>query len=51
MPNNVESASATSRCLIEHFVPGTAARDNVELSIVVPALNEEITVGEFVEWC
>lgn len=23
----------------------------VELSIVVPALNEEITVGEFVDWC
>ena len=22
-----------------------------ELSIVVPALNEEITIGEFVDWC
>src|ERR1051325_4091796 len=22
-----------------------------ELSIVVPALNEEVTVGKFVEWC
>ena len=22
-----------------------------ELSIVIPALNEELTVGEFVEWC
>ena len=23
----------------------------MEVSIVVPALNEEITVGEFVDWC
>ena len=22
-----------------------------ELSIVIPALNEELTVGEFVDWC
>ena len=22
-----------------------------EVSIVIPALNEEITIGEFVEWC
>ena len=25
--------------------------ENPEISIVVPALNEEITVGEFVDWC
>jgi glycosyltransferase involved in cell wall biosynthesis len=29
----------------EHDVPAP------ELSIVVPALNEELTVGEFVDWC
>ena len=23
----------------------------MELSIVIPAMNEEITVGEFMEWC
>jgi glycosyltransferase involved in cell wall biosynthesis len=27
------------------------ARAEPELSIVVPALNERITIGEFVEWC
>ncbi|HMG04619.1 MAG TPA: glycosyltransferase family 2 protein [Chthoniobacterales bacterium] len=31
-------------------MPDNASQD-VELSIVVPALNEEITVGEFVDWC
>jgi glycosyltransferase involved in cell wall biosynthesis len=36
---------------LEHLVPGGAAQHEVELSIVVPALNEEITVGEFIEWC
>src|SRR5258708_7895204 len=25
--------------------------DDPELSIVVPALNEELTIGSFVEWC
>ena len=36
---------------IEHLtVPGTAL-EPVDLTIVVPALNEEITVGEFVDWC
>ena len=25
--------------------------ENPELSIVVPALNEEITIGRFVDWC
>ena len=24
---------------------------NPELSIVIPALNEEITIGQFVDWC
>ena len=36
---------------IEHLLPGNASPGPVELSLVVPALNEEITVGEFVEWC
>ena len=36
---------------IEHLAPPGATPGHVELSIVVPALNEEITVGEFVDWC
>ncbi len=36
---------------IEHWVPPGAKLDPVDLSIVVPALNEAITVGEFVDWC
>jgi glycosyltransferase involved in cell wall biosynthesis len=51
MPNDVQTAGTAPRSVIEHFVPGNAPRDNIELSIVVPALNEEITVGEFIEWC
>jgi len=27
------------------------ARESVEVSILVPCLNEELTVGEFVDWC
>jgi glycosyltransferase involved in cell wall biosynthesis len=36
---------------IEHLVPPGALTGPVELSLVVPALNEAITVGEFVDWC
>lgn len=36
---------------IEHRVPPGAELKPVELSLVVPALNERITVGEFVDWC
>ena len=50
MPSN-QTTGTPSSSDIEHSMPGNAAPDNVELSIVVPALNEEITVGEFVEWC
>jgi glycosyltransferase involved in cell wall biosynthesis len=50
MPNNVHT-TGNPQSVIKHCVPGNTARDGVELSIVVPALNEEITVGEFVEWC
>lgn len=36
---------------IEHRLPAGATLEPVELSIVVPALNEAITVGEFIDWC
>ena len=36
---------------LEHLTPANSNGDSVDVSIVVPALNEEITVGEFVEWC
>jgi glycosyltransferase involved in cell wall biosynthesis len=51
MPNNALTAETASRGVIEHLVPENPSLGDVELSIVVPALNEEITVGEFVEWC
>ena len=51
MSNDLESASTAPCSVIEHLVPKGAVLDRVELSLVVPALNEEITVGEFVEWC
>jgi glycosyltransferase involved in cell wall biosynthesis len=51
MAHSIESASAAAHGVIEHIKPKNAPSDNVELSIVVPALNEEITVGEFVDWC
>src|ERR1700722_15858592 len=36
---------------VEHRLPPGVEPGPVELSIVVPALNESITVGEFVDWC
>src|SRR3954454_4867051 len=36
---------------VEHFLPSGAEPGPVELSLVVPSMNEEITVGEFVDWC
>src|SRR3954465_8052189 len=36
---------------IEHLKPAGAESSPIDVSIVVPALNEEITVGEFVDWC
>lgn len=44
-----EVRSAPDR--IEHWIPPGAAAGPVELSIVVPALNEALTVGEFIDWC
>lgn len=41
----------TAPTKIEHLLPPGASPGPVELSIVVPALNESITVGEFVDWC
>jgi glycosyltransferase involved in cell wall biosynthesis len=41
----------TAPTTIEHRLPSGAQPGPVELSIVVPALNESITVGEFVDWC
>ena len=49
--DNMEFENAGSGCGIEHLHPEGTALGNVELSIVIPALNEEITVGEFIEWC
>jgi glycosyltransferase involved in cell wall biosynthesis len=43
-----ENAAPTK---IEHLLPAGMPPGPVELSIVVPALNESITVGEFVDWC
>src|SRR5256714_229803 len=36
---------------VEHLMPPGTTTEPVEASIVVPSLNEEITVGEFVDWC
>lgn len=36
---------------IEHLRPAGTQLEAVGVSIVVPALNEEITAGEFVDWC
>jgi len=36
---------------IEHLIPPGSQPGPVDVSIVVPSLNEEITVGEFVDWC
>jgi hypothetical protein len=36
---------------VEHLLPPGVEPGPVDVSIVVPSLNEEITVGEFVDWC
>jgi hypothetical protein len=35
----------------QHLLPEGATAGPVDLSIVIPALNEEVTIGEFVAWC
>ena len=36
---------------IEIFEPDTLGNFLPEITILIPALNEEITIGEFLEWC
>ena len=43
--------SGSSPAAVEHLLPAGLTPSPVELSIVVPALNEAVTVGEFVDWC
>jgi glycosyltransferase involved in cell wall biosynthesis len=33
------------------FFPSSASSGSVDLSIVIPAMNERVTIGEFVDWC
>lgn len=48
----VDRSFGATPTTVELFVPETDdLTATPELSIVVPALNEEITIGEFVEWC
>jgi len=35
----------------QHLFPSGVTPGPVDLSIVVPAMNEEVTIGEFVDWC
>lgn len=35
----------------QHLFPAGVVPEAVELSIVIPAMNEEVTIGEFVDWC
>src|SRR3979490_2093978 len=51
MLTDVQTMGTMPVSVSEQLVPVDASPGNVELSIVVPALNEEITVGEFIEWC
>lgn len=51
MLNDVKSGNTASGCDVEHLKPADMTLGSVELSIVIPASNEEMTVGEFIEWC
>lgn len=42
---------ADEKTEVQHRLPASAKPGPVEVSIVVPSLNEEITAGEFVDWC
>ena len=46
----IETKNASSDSAVTLLVPEDDV-DEPELSIVIPALNEELTVGEFVDWC
>src|SRR5258708_33984045 len=50
--DSIETVSAAQQADVE--VRLLVPRDDVaspELSIVIPALNEEQTIGDFVDWC
>jgi hypothetical protein len=47
LPRSAQNNAA----VIEHLLPNNATLGAVELRLVIPAMNEEITVGEFIEWC
>src|SRR5437660_4383114 len=50
--NNMSlAAGGTDPMAIVHLIPAGVMAGPVEVSIVVPALNEEISVGKFIEWC
>ena len=51
MLNDVKSGTASLGRGIEHLKPEGMTLGDVQLSIVIPAMNEEVTVGEFIEWC
>ena len=44
----MESAIGNSQ--IKLLIPAGDVADP-EVSVVIPALNEELTIGEFVDWC
>jgi len=37
--------------LTQHFLPDSIFLQNPQMTFLIPALNEEITIGEFVDWC
>ena len=45
----IETKNASADSAVDLLVPEDDV-DEPELSIVIPALNEELTVGEFVDW-
>lgn len=47
----LERSAQNNAGVIQHLLPNNTTPDDVELSIVIPAMNEEITVGEFIDWC
>jgi glycosyltransferase involved in cell wall biosynthesis len=47
-PRPTETLDPSLHLLVPEHEIGTS---EPELSIVIPALNEEVTVGDFVEWC
>ena len=51
MNNMSLAAGGTDPMAIVHLIPAGVMAGPVEVSIVVPALNEEISVGKFIEWC